>query len=242
MKLYMRNVLTIASLLLPLAAVAAPAQTTLKWQGYTWIVKSGSGQGPGPNSWSTSNVWVDDKGFLHMKIAKVDGRWSCAEIWTDRDLGFGTYQCQVEGPVDTLDPNVVFSMFSYAGPDGTKEIDIEYARWGNPKFYNGSWTVYPNDTLGKKESTGFEFKLNGTYTTSRYAWSKEGVHYWLLGGHQPIDSVTNLMKEWNYQPKDPAHQITQSAIPLHFNLWLFQGKPPIDGKPVEIIIHSFMKR
>jgi hypothetical protein len=186
-------------------------------------------------------VWLDAKGFLHLKIDKVDGKWACAEIWTDRPLDFGTYQCQVEGALDTLDPNIVFSMFSYSGPDNVKEIDIEYARWGNPKYPNGNWTVYPNDTQGKKGSSTFEFKLHGTYTTSRYAWSKAGVHYWMLGGHQPVDSSTNLMKEWDYRPSDPGHQITQTPMPLHFNLWLFQGQPPINGKPVEVIVHSFSK-
>ena len=225
-----------------LASHVAMSQTTIKWQGYKWYVKSGMNQGPGPNAWSPSNVWIDENGFLHMKIAKVNGQWNCAEIWTDKPLGFGSYQCQVEGALDTTDPNVVFSMFSYAGPDGTKEIDIEYARWGNPKFYDGSFTVYPNDSKGTKGTTGFEFKLNGTYTTSRYSWSKDGVRYWMLGGHQPIDSETNLMKAWDYLPKDATHSITQTAMPLHFNLWLFQGKAPMDGKPIEIIIHSFTKK
>jgi hypothetical protein len=147
----------ISPFLLLYLACPIQAQSTLKWQGYTWFIRSAHAEGPGPNDWSTSNVWLDSKGFLHMKIAQVNGKWSCAEIWTDHPLGFGTYQCQVEGPIDTIDPNVVFSMFSYAGPDGTKEIDIEFARWGNPKFFNGSWTVYPNDNDGKKESNGFEF-------------------------------------------------------------------------------------
>jgi hypothetical protein len=228
----------LSTLVLALAA-GAEAQTTLKWQGYTWNVRLAASEGPGPNKWEPSNVWVDDKGFLHMKIAHTGNKWSCAEIWTDKPLGFGTYQCQVEGALDRLDPNIIFSMFSYAGPDGTKEIDIEYAKWGNAKEKNLWWTVYPNDKQGKKTGTGFDFKLDGGYTTSRYTWSKSGIHYWMLGGHQPIGSMTNLMDEWNDAPAMPEHSITQNPIPLHFNLWLFQGKPPVDGKPVEIVVHSF---
>jgi hypothetical protein len=230
-----------AAFCLALPAIGS-AQTKLKWQGYTWYVKNAASEGPGPNPWSSTLVWVDAKGFLHMKIAKVNGKWTSSEIWTDRALSFGTYQCQVEGAIDKLDPNIIFSMFSYQGPDNVKEIDIEYAKWGNAAEKNAWWTVYPNDTAGKKGFTGFNLKLDGTYTTSRYTWSKTGVHYWLLGGHQPLDSNTNTLQEWNYQPANAKHQITQTPMPLHFNLWLFQGKAPIDEKPVEIIVHSFAKK
>ncbi len=242
-----QRILPMTALTLALSACIAARpnetkrDTTIQWQGYTWIVKSSKSEGPGPNQWDPKNVWIDEKGFLHMKISKVKDQWSCAEIWTTKPLEFGTYQCQVEGAIDTLDPNLIFSMFSYQGPDNIKEIDIEYAKWGNPKEKNGWWTVYPNDTAGKKGFTGFDFKLHGTYTTSRFAWTKEGVHYWMLGGHQPIDSTSNLMQEWNYRPATPEHYITQTPMPLHFNLWLFQGKPPTDGKPVEMVIHSFSK-
>jgi hypothetical protein len=32
--------------------------------------------------------------------------------------------------------------------------------------------------------------------------------------------------------------IPQKPVPLHLNLWLFQGKPPTDGKEVEVILKS----
>ncbi|MDR3689737.1 MAG: hypothetical protein P4L46_10195 [Fimbriimonas sp.] len=218
------------------------SESTIKWQGYTWNVRSAHAEGPGPNDWAPSNVWLDSKGDLHMKIDKVDGKWCCAEIWTDHPLGFGTYQCQVEGAIDKFDPNIVFSMFSYAGPDGTKEIDIEYARWGNPKFYNGSWTVYPNDSQGKKGTLGFDFHLHSRQSTSRFKWGSNGIDYWLQEGWKPVDSTADVLKDWRYHPADASHAITQNPIPLHFNLWLFEGKPPADGKPVEVVVHSFVKQ
>jgi len=225
-----------------LALVAvAPGQKKgqIKWQGYTWSIRQAGKGGPGPNDWDPKNVWVDEKGFLHLKISNDNGHWTCAELETDRPLGFGTYQCQVEGPIDKLDQNIVFSMFSYAGPDGTKEIDIEYAKWGNAKEKNAWWTVYPNDKTVKQKSYGFNLTLDGSDSTSRYTWTKEGVHYWMLGGHQPIDSLENKIDEWNFHPDNADHAITQNPIPLHFNLWLFEGKLPTDGKTVEMIVHSF---
>ena len=228
-------------LMVALAATGiAQAQTKIQWQGYTWYVKDVASEGPGPNAWSKSNVSVDAAGNLHLKISKTNNKWSCAEIWTDKPLGFGEYQCQVEGQLDQLDPNVIFSMFSYDGPDGVNEIDIEYAKWGNPKEKNCWWTVYP--TGGTKniqqKSYGFDFKLNGTYTTSRYNWSKTNVFYWMFGGFQQLTANGNKMDDWNFEPKD-TQRVPQSAMPLHFNLWLFQGKAPTNGKPVEIIVHQF---
>ena len=227
----------IASLLVLNPAMAM--ERKFDWQGYTWYVKSGPNMGPGPCDWSDKNVWVDQEGYLHLKIGKQNGKWACAEIWTDQPLPFGTYQCQVDGRIDQYAPNIVFSMFSYSGPDEVKEIDIEMAKWGNPKEKNAWWTVYPNDTKGKKTHTGFDLKLDGSFTTQRYTWSSTGVHYWMLGGHQPISSLKNLIQEWDDRPADSGHSITQTAMPLHFNLWLFEGKPPVDGKAVEVVVRSF---
>jgi hypothetical protein len=64
----------------------------------------------------------------------------------------------------------------------------------------------------------------------------------MLGGHQPLGSIANLMQEWNDAPETSLHDIPQTPLPLHFNLWLFRGKAPLDGKPVEVVIHSFSKQ
>jgi hypothetical protein len=44
------------------------------------------------------------------------------------------HQFWVFGRIDKLDPNVVFGLFGYpianVEPDGTHEIDIEFAKWG----------------------------------------------------------------------------------------------------------------
>jgi hypothetical protein len=224
---------------LPLLPVLAPGQAKIQWQGYTWNVRQAVNEGPGPNRWSRSNVWIDKQGDLHMKIDKVDGQWCCPEIWTEKPLGFGTYQCHVEGRLDQLAPNVVFSMFSYAGPDGVNEIDIEFAKWGHAKEKNLWWTVYPSDASKKQTSHGIDIKLDGSYTTSRYKWTSAGVDYRFLGGHQATDSDTNTIGDWNFAPPDSAALVPQKKLPLHFNLWLFEGKPPVDGKPIEFVVHDF---
>jgi hypothetical protein len=216
---------------------------TISWQGYTWTIKSGSGLGPGPNKWNPANCFVDANGYLHLLItadSSSPNGWDCAELSTTNALGFGTYQWQIESALDAFDPWVVLGLFPYLGPDGNNEIDIEYSRWSHAANSNDWWTVYPDS--GKKiGQKAYNFSLSGTYTTSRFTWSSSGIHYWLMGGFQPVKTTTNVIHSWNYTPPTPSKNIPQNALPLHMNLWLFKGHAPTNGLPVEVIIHSFTK-
>ena len=64
--------------------------------------------------------------LLHLTIVNSGGAWTASELFTTDDLGFGTYQWQVDGPIDVYDKNVVLGLFVYGptdlGPDGTHEI------------------------------------------------------------------------------------------------------------------------
>jgi hypothetical protein len=108
----------------------------IEFGGCTWAVRSGRG-GPGTNAWDENNAWLDTATNLHLKISLRDGKWSCAEVTMRRRLGFGQYQFQATGRLDRFDDNVVLGLFNYptgdVGPDGTHEIDVEFARWGDAK-------------------------------------------------------------------------------------------------------------
>jgi hypothetical protein len=223
-------------------AWAVQAQT-INWQGYTWTIKSGAGLGPGPNNWNPTNCFVDANGYLHLLItadSNSPNGWDCAELYTTAAIGFGTYQWQIESSIDAFDPWVVLGLFPYLGPDGNNEIDVEYSRWSNPNGNNGWWTVYPSSgtTIGQ---LSYKFSLTGTYTTSRFTWSSTGVQFWLMGGFQPVGTTANVISSWGYTPTRSSRNIPQKAMPLHINLWLYQGHAPSNGQPVEVIIHSFTK-
>src|SRR5262245_44168916 len=87
-------------------AAADAATRTLSFSGYTWNVKSSgkSKVGPGPNyfSDSTSNVWVDAQGRLHLKITVSRNKWSCAEVVSQLSFGYGTYRFYLDSAVDSL--------------------------------------------------------------------------------------------------------------------------------------------
>ena len=136
-----------------LAAPRLVSAAELEWKGYTWSVTNGGMAGVAEGR--PANVSVDASGYLHLKIQKNGDTWTAAEIFTTTRLGFGTYQWQIDGPIDTLDKNVVVGLFPYGpaagiGSDGTNEIDIEYSRWGVANGPNGDWTNYPasGSTIG----------------------------------------------------------------------------------------------
>jgi hypothetical protein len=127
--------------------------------------------GPGPNSWDENNVWVDQDGYLHLTITNRGGQWYCSQVSMAGRLGFGRYQFWVIGRIDKFDPNVVFGLFNYptpdVGPDGTHEIDIEFADWGKPKAPIGNYTVWPAKTGFNRAYKRFSIALNGDFTTHR---------------------------------------------------------------------------
>ena len=214
---------------------------SLTWKGHTWNVTSGGMAGVAAGS--PSNVSVDSNGYLHLKITNNSGTWTAAELFTTDRLGFGTYQWQVDGPIDVFDKNVVLGLFPYGpaagiGTDGTNEIDIEYSFWGQPNGTNGDFTDYPasGNTIGE---LSFSFSLNGsTFSTSRFIWTQNSIQDFLLSDFQAIGSTTGLIKTWTYAPNNPTVNIPQQALPLGINLWCFNA-PPSDGKNVEVVIRDF---
>ena len=212
----------------------------IEFGGYTWTVRSGRG-GPGPNEWDENNVWLDASTNLHLKISRRDGKWSCAEVTMRRRLGFGRYQFQTTGRLDLLDDHVVLGLFNYPtgdiGPDGTHEIDIEFARWGNAKNPMGNYTVWPAVKSLKQISKSFPFTLSSDQTTHRFIWSHDEIKFQSLQGYH--DHVGGEIKAWVYRPKEASRYISQQPMPVHINLWLFKGLAPKNSREVELIIHEF---
>jgi hypothetical protein len=219
----------------------AGGERIIQFSGYEWIVRDGGFSGPGPNKWSGSNVWLDDDSNLHLKITHTNDGWYCAEVTTTQRFGFGEYQFQVIGQIDQLDPNIVLGLFNYptaeVGADGTNEIDIEFAHWGNAEWPIGNFTVWPVQAGITQTSETFPVELNGTYTTHRFTWESQQIFFQSLHGHE--DNNENEIASWLFKPDDPLNHISQQAMPVHINLWLFEGQTPVDGNEVEIIIRSF---
>src|SRR6266478_1288684 len=63
------------------------------------------------NLYDAENAWTDASVALHMQIKNKSGRCSCAEIYLNRGLGYGTYSVTVRD-TSHLEPAASFSMFT----------------------------------------------------------------------------------------------------------------------------------
>ncbi|GAV06928.1 hypothetical protein RvY_16836 [Ramazzottius varieornatus] len=221
---------------------ALPLVFSLSFSGREWTVKNGDGMGPGPNSWSASNVWVDDLGHLHLKISHVNGRWQCAEVSSVEKLGFGRYQWFVDGAIDKLDPVVVLGLFNYpgssVGPDGTNEIDIEYSRWSDPNGKPASYTVHTGSLPPASITHQFDVSLSGTFTTQSFVWSGTQIAFSAQHGHQDNNS-NNIYSQWTFTDGTNGVRVPQHEESVFMNLWLNKGQTPFNNQEVEIVIYAF---
>jgi len=120
---------------------------SLKFSGYDWSVRTIPGNKGGmDNLFDPENAWTDTSGTLHMQIKKKFDRWSCAEIYLTRSLGYGTYSVTVRD-TSNIDPAAVFTMYTFedsAGEQHYREMDLEVSRWGNPtNKSNAQYVIQP---------------------------------------------------------------------------------------------------
>jgi hypothetical protein len=202
---------------------------TIRWSGYRWEIKASTGRvGPGPNYFSAASVRVDARGRLHLGITKAQRRWYSAEIGLDHALGYGTYTWKLASRVDQLDPNAVLGLFTYDDTSPAfahREIDIEASRWGVPDAAtNAQFVVQPWDRPGNLRRIRLGSKLPATLS---FTWRKSGLA-WRAPQAKP--------STYTYRGADRPPRGNERA---RINLWLYRGRAPARGRPVEVVIRSF---
>ena len=228
----------VAGALISSAAFAAPAAAArpgpatprlLQFDGHTWLVKSSTRRiGPGPNLFDPNGAWVDGAGQLHLRIAKVNGKWQSAEVINQATLGRGTYSWTIQGDLDGLDRNAVLGLFTWNDDPAYhhREIDIEFARWGNAADpTNGQFVVQPYDTTGNLQRITQPSAVSTS--THAYTWGASSVSF---------TSTSASPASWTYGGPDVPQPGGENA---RMNLWLFRGQAPSNGQPIEIVITDF---
>jgi hypothetical protein len=226
-------------------AVACDAQT-LNWMGHTWNETNGGMAGV--IRAKPSNIFVDSNGYLHLRITEQGRTYTGSEMFTQDNMGFGTYQWQIDGNnIYAMDPPVVLGLFPYGaangiGKDGENEIDIEFSNWNgayNPTPINADFTDYPS--TGHRRQRGqpeweddFNIKARPRYTTARMVWSSDRIIFTVMDGLVPIKETEHVLKLDVY--KGNTVKIPQDAIPVGMNLWCFQKKPKHTW---EIVVRNF---
>lgn len=213
----------------------------VRFSGREWAVKTSAGQkvGPGPNYFSDSalHVWVDDRGRLHLRLAKRDGRWTCAEVVLRESLGYGKYIWSLDSRVDALDPRAILGLFTWDDDptDAHREIDLEFARWGDAGDpTNAQFVIQPYETPGNLQ----RYTQPGVArSTHAFRWAPDRIFFKSVQGPvlNPAESALTI-STWTYRGGDIPSPGNENA---RMNLWLMQGQPPATGKGAEIIIRSF---
>ncbi|HEX7347795.1 MAG TPA: glycoside hydrolase family 16 protein [Candidatus Limnocylindrales bacterium] len=201
---------------------------TVVFDGYTWTVKASTRKiGPGPNLFSPDLAWVDASGALHLRIAKVGGRWNVSEVINQATLGYGTYSWTIRADLDALDRQVVLGLFTWNDDPAYnhRELDVEFARWGNAAdATNGQFVVQPYDRAGNlqriRQAPGF------ATTTHGFTWRPDRVDF--------FSSATPT--SWSYAGPDVPRPGGENA---RMNLWLIRGVAPSNGQPAEVVITDF---
>jgi len=219
---------------------------TIQFSGMTWkmfnVVPPSLPQNAGNNYWSnsSSSVWVDTSGRLHLKIRYVAGNWYCAEVYALQSLGYGEYRFNVSSNLEAYDPNIVVGLFTYESDN--QEIDMEFSYWSNEKTYAGLYTVQPSSPawIQGYDQLNFPLKyLNSDYkSTHKFTWTKDGINFQSYHGFSPTLPATSgsLIRSLSYSGfKNPPSEQKEY---LKINLWLYKGRVPTNLQNLEVIIDS----
>jgi len=220
--------------------IIGPVNGEITFAGYTWDVKSSSTKvGPGPNYFggATDNIWVDQSGQLHLKITYSGGKWYCAEIVCKNSFGFGKYIFYAASRLDNIDENIVVGLFTWDDSPSynNREIDIEFARWGDDSWPNLNYTVQPYTTTSNYRATTTDY--SGINSTHFFNWQSSSIIFQSIKGlYATAPDSSYLIDSWtSYSPDIPPEGNEHPRI----NLWLMNGLPPAHGTEVEFIIKDF---
>ncbi len=272
MKFYLWKAFAFSIIILVLSSCnqSDPAELTtpkgpLLFSGYTWNYKNHDNPvGPGPNRFlgTKENVWVDNEGKLHLKIAKKNNLWYCSEIISDKVFGYGRYVFTSETDIRDFDQKAVFGFFTWDNysfqKQGNSEIDIEFAKWDAPNdsllvTYSVQPVWFSNPTPYQERSTRpfINTKYISKTMTHMMLWTPDGVSWESYEGENYPG--TNKVAEWSFDKTNRSRnkiEGTRISDPIvipapsdstnfRFNFWLLNGVAPNNGKEHEMIVKNF---
>ena len=211
----------------------APAGS-LKFSGYDWGVRMiESDKGGMSNLYDPKNAWTDASGALHMQITRKSGKWSCAEIFLNRSLGYGTYSVTL---LDTshLERAAVFGMFTFdewASEQHFREMDVEVGGRGDAASKNNAqYEIQPLYIPGNL----FAFATPaGTFTLALH-WESGHATFQTVRGRS-AGAGAQLVSEHEFTSGIP--EPGKAALRLIFYV-VPSDKNPMQ-KPSEVVVEKF---
>jgi hypothetical protein len=195
----------------------------LDFSGYEWLVRETEGSPAGSrNQYERDNAWVDEKGFLHLRIRPAATGWTSAEVGLVPSLGYGSYRFVVSD-VSRLEPPVVLGIANGSGP--TREMDIEISRWGALAGKNSQYVVQPFDVAANV----VRFLSPPGRLTYSFDWEPGRI------GFQTVRGKAELIAAHLFTSGVPSPGIET----LHMNLYIFEDKRVRIQHGAEVIIEKF---
>ena len=205
---------------------AQPPSHVAAFGGYQWRLRDAPSNRGGANVYSASNISVDEKGAMHLRIAKTQQDWSCAEASLTQNLGYGTYEFAVRG-LDAMEPAGVFDMFTYdyaSGAQHNREMNIEISHWGNPAQKNAQYVLQPYYVA----SNVYRFDAPGGTLTFSLRWEPGRVTFRTLRG-------SAMASEHVFTAGVPSPGIESVRVALY--IYRAAGVKP--QRPMEVVIERF---
>ncbi len=208
---------------------------SLKFNGYDWGVRTIANDKGGTNNlFDAENARTDASGALHMQIQKnKTGRWSCAEIFLNRSLGYGTYSVTVRD-ISHLEPAAVFTMYIFedsAGEQHYREMDIEVSRWGDSANKNNAqYVIQPFYTPGNL----FAFAAPSGTLTYVLRWEPGHATFKTFRGRS-AGAGAQLVSEHEFTSGIP---VPGKAKPRLIFYIAASDKNPLQ-KPSEVVVEKF---
>jgi hypothetical protein len=212
----------------------APISTkTIRFSGYEWTVRSAASfRGGSRNSFDPANAWTDERGALHLRIARSQAKWTCAEVKLTRSLGYGTYQFVVRD-ISHLEPSVVLTLFTWddlGTEQNRRELDIEISRWGYRKNENAHYVVQPYYI----PTNVARFVAPGGVLTHSFEWEPGEVTFSTVAGSRG-GAQAHLLSQHVFTSGIPA----DGGDLVHMNLYVFgNGVIPLKDE-AEVVIEKF---
>jgi hypothetical protein len=213
--------------------VVVSTPKVLHFSGFDWTVLDGeSDRGGFVNPYEPANAWIDQKGYLHLRMAFRNGRWTCAEVNLTRSLGYGTYTFVVEDTAH-LGPSAALGLYTRdlgGTTEGPNELDIELSRWGNPTGRNAQYVVQPYYV----PQNVFRFTAPGGVLTQSFRW-EPGVATFQTKLGSTTKPGTKIVSSHVFASEVPA----PATETVYIDLYDFHRSMAVEQRSVEIVVEKF---
>jgi hypothetical protein len=211
----------------------APAERTIAFSGYDWVVRQLPNDRHGMNDYDPRNVWVDAEGFLHLLLTERDGRWTSADVRLTRSLGYGTYAFDVRD-TSQLEPSSAFSMYTFdpLGSDQNfRELAVDVSRWADPGNMNGQFVVQPETV----PANVLRFAIPAGRVTYSFRWEPGQVSFKAIQSPGTAGG-SRLVAERLFTARVPTAGAERPQLTLLYDR--SSGRTP--SKAVEVVVEKFV--